>query len=89
MSKYRGVPEKFKSEGIFVRGMERVIPGDRVKAIRNVEGSIETLTRGFQYRVADLIVEPNGNVRGFEKRLKLEGYKGDFNPKRFRKVETL
>ncbi len=86
MAKFGGVPERFKAEGIFVSGMDRVLPGDWVEAKRAVEGTIETLEKGVLYQVASLIVEPNGNFRQFSKRLSLVGHQGDFNPKRFKKV---
>lgn len=66
--------------------MEKVLPGDRVQATRDVEGTVEVLEKGVVYRVAEICIEPNGNFRQFSKRLELEGLKGDFNPKRFRKV---
>lgn len=86
MAKFGGIPEKFKVEGVFVRGMEKVLPGDKIEATRNVEGTLEILEKGVLYTVASICIEPNGNFRHFSKRLELKGHEGDFNPKRFRKV---
>lgn len=81
------VPEKLKTEGIFVHHQERVHAGDTVEAIRNVAGCIK---EGTRLRIADVFVEPNGNQRGFEKRLCFSEFPDDdFNPKRFRKVKDI
>jgi hypothetical protein len=83
MTVYAGVPERFKTEGIFVHGRDRVVVGDEVEAIRNVLGVIQ---RGARLKICDLIVEPNVGRRGFVKKLLFEEVDGEFNPQRFRKV---
>ncbi len=80
-----GVPEKFKEEGVYVHYKEKVQVGDMVEAIKNVmDGEIP---KGTKAKILDIIIEPNPNVRGFLKRIKLEGFKGEYNPKRFKKID--
>ena len=83
MDRFRGVPQKWKEEGIFVHNRETVCIGDTVEAIRTVQGIIQ---KGTRLKIADLLVFPNWNDRGFKKRLKFNGIDGEFNPQRFRKV---
>ncbi len=85
MSEFGGVPERWKEEGIYVHGRELVKVGDEVEAIGDVLGVI---TRGTRLRVDELIVEPNGQQRGFTRRLGFVGIDGIFNPKRFIKVKV-
>lgn len=80
---FGGFPEKFKEGGLIVHGLEKVVVGDTVEAIADVAGIIP---KGTRLRVTELIVEPRDEKRGFTKRLQFEGYEGDFNPQRFRKV---
>jgi len=79
-----GFPEKFKEDGIFVHGREIVKVGDYVEAIGDVESG--KITKGTKLEVAEIIIEPKGNERGFEKLLKFKGIDGDFSPKKFKKV---
>jgi len=79
-----GVPERFKEEGVFAHYKELVRIGDVVEAIREVNNG--EIPRGTRVKITDIIIDPKPNVRGFEKRIKVEGYDGDFNPKRFKRV---
>jgi len=81
----RGIPEKFKEEGVFAHYKELVRVGDIIEANCNVNNG--EIPLGTKVKIADIIVNPMANIRGFEKRIKLEGYSGDYNPKRFKKVE--
>ena len=83
MSRFGGVPEQWKKEGIYVHGRDLVHPGDTVEAIRDVLGVIG---KGTRLKIKALIVEPNDPERGFIKRLEFEGVEGVFNPNRFRKI---
>jgi len=79
-----GVPEKFKDEGVFAHYKELVRIGDIVEAIRDVKNG--EIPRGARVKITDILIDPKPNVRGFAKRIKVEGYAGDYNPKRFKKV---
>ncbi len=78
-----GVPERLRSEGLFAHNRELVRIGDTVEALVNVQGGVP---KGFQGIIIDLIVEPLGNERGFHKRIKFNGLAGEFNPKKFKKI---
>jgi hypothetical protein len=80
-----GVPERFKSEGVFAYNRELVKIGDVVEALVNIQGGVP---KGFQGVIKDVIVEPLGNERGFHKRIKFNGIAGEFNPKKFKKIIT-
>jgi hypothetical protein len=59
MSHFRGVPEKWKKEGIFVHGRETVCIGDTVEAIRNVKGVI---VKGTRLIISNLLIFPNAII---------------------------
>lgn len=84
---FRGVPEAFKTKGVFVKGRVRVLPGDEVEAIGDVRGLV---AKGTRVVVAEILVEPSGEGRGagFDKSISFVGYEkeGGFNPSKFRKV---
>lgn len=81
---YRNVPERRRENGVRVHKLETVIIGDKVEAIRFVQGMI---SKGTRLKISDILVEPRGNQRGFEVRLVFSEFPGeDFNPKRFRKI---
>ncbi len=80
---FRGVPEKFQNEWIFVYKQEKVVAGDMVLAMRNLEGT--NIQKWTMYKIEKILISPNGNTRGFTKRLQLEWCPGEYNPKRFRK----
>jgi hypothetical protein len=79
-----GFPEKFKAEGIFVHGQERVKIGDFVEAVIDVEKG--KIPKGTVLEIEDIAIEPRGNERGFDKWLKFKGIYGNFNPRKFRKI---
>ena len=81
-----GFPEKFKAEGIFVRGQEKVKIGDFVEATVDMEKG--KIPKGTILEIEDVVVEPRGNERGFDKWLKFKGIDGDFNPRKFHKITT-
>jgi hypothetical protein len=85
LTNFGGIPEKFKREGVFVHYGELVKIGETVETIRNVMGGV--LPKGTKYTVKDIYIDPNGNNRGFTKRIELEGVEGLFNPKRFKKIK--
>jgi hypothetical protein len=79
-----GIPEKLRREGIFVHYKEIAKIGDTVEAIVNVYGG--EIPKGTRLEIEDIIIDPRGNDRGFEKYLKFKGVNGEFNPKKFKKV---
>lgn len=79
-----GVPERFKEEGVFAHYKELIRVGDIIEAICDVNDG--EIPRGTQVKIMGIIINPKPNDRGFEKRIKVEGYSGDYNPKRFKKV---
>ncbi len=83
--KFRGVPESFRKNGIFGYKMVLLRVDDTVEAIRNISGT--NIEKGTRTKVREIVIEPNGNTRGFTKRVKLGNHEGDFNPKRFRKID--
>jgi hypothetical protein len=81
-----GVPERFRQEGIKAHYSELVRTGDIVEAIRDIGGG--EISRGMKAKIIEVVVTPNLNgKRGFTKRIRLEGFEGDFNPQRFKKVK--
>ncbi len=85
MAKFGGYPEKFRQEGVRVHGPDIVKVGDEVESIRFVMGIIP---KGTRLKIADILITPNGNTRGFIKRLIFDEYEGEFNPNRFIKVTS-
>ncbi|NTU98504.1 hypothetical protein HGA64_00640 [Candidatus Falkowbacteria bacterium] len=81
-----GIPEKFMKEGVYAHYKELVKVGDIVEAIRDVNDG--EIPRGTKVRITEIIVDPKENLRGFEKRIRVEGYEGDYNPKRFKKADA-
>ncbi len=85
--RYRGVPERFKEEGVKVDGNELAKIGDVVVAQRDIEGGL--IFKGEQRRITDIFIEPKtgSDGHGFTKEIALEGFPGArFNPQRFKKV---
>ncbi|HHD92516.1 MAG TPA: hypothetical protein ENL06_02755 [Candidatus Portnoybacteria bacterium] len=80
-----GIPEKIKEEGVYVHYREKAKVGDTVEALNNVmDGEIPKGTTG---KITEIVIEPTPNVRGFLKRIKIEGFEGEYNPKKFKKLE--
>lgn len=80
-----GFPERFKEQGVFAHNKELIKVGDMVETLVDVKGGIP---KGVKAKIVDIIVEPSANERGFYKRIKLEGFDGEFNPKKFRKISS-
>jgi hypothetical protein len=81
-----GVPERFRQEVVRAHYSELVRAGDMVEAICNVGKGI--ILCGTRAKITEVVVTPNLNgKRGFTKRIRLEGFEGDFNPQRFKKVK--
>ena len=76
-------PERMKLEGVKVHYKELAKIGDRVEAIAEVAGRI---IKGSRLVISDILIEPNGEGRGFSKRLVFENIDGDFNAKKFKKL---
>ncbi len=76
-----GHPERMKLEGVKVDGNRLAKIGDFVVAIADLG---KTIKKGQHLKVSDIIVEPKGNERGFEKFLVFEGLDGDYNPRKFK-----
>ena len=81
---FGGIPERFREEGVFGHYKELIKIGDRVTAIVNIQGN-EKL-KGAQLIIADIIVDPKTDGKGFTKRIKFLGIEGDYNPKNFKKL---
>ena len=77
-----GVPEKFKKEGVFVHYKEKAQVGDTVEALNDVLGG--EVSKGTKAKITEIIIDPKPNVRGFSKRIKIEGFEGEYNPKKFK-----
>jgi hypothetical protein len=78
-----GVPERFKQEGVFAHNKELIKVGDTVESLVDSKTGIK---KGGFAKIIEIIVEPSTNERGFYKRIKLEGFEGEFNPKKFKKI---
>ena len=80
---YGDIPERFIQEGVFGYKQQLLHIGDRVEAIRNVQ---EIVAKGVQAVIIDILITPRSEGRGsgFNKRIVLQDYEGDFNPKRFK-----
>ncbi len=81
---FAGVPERFRQEGVIAHYRELVRVGDIVEAICDVKNG--EVPRGTQAKITEIIIEPNPNKRGFLKRIRVEGFEGEYNPQRFKKV---
>jgi hypothetical protein len=81
---FAGVPERFKEEGVRAHESKLVRVGDTVEAIRNVRNGEVPL--GTRAKVIEIVIEPHDAKRGFAKRIKIEGYEGEYNPQRFKKI---
>ncbi len=82
---FRWVPDRFKTEWIFVYNRKKVVVGDSVEAMRNLKWT--DIVKWTVYEVVDLLINPKPNIRWFSKQLVLEWVDWEFNPKRFRKIE--
>lgn len=81
-----GVPEKLREEGVKAHYSELARAGDLVEAICNVGDGI--IPRGTRVKIIEMVVTPKlDGSRGFEKRIRVEGFEDNFNPQRFRKVK--
>lgn len=81
---FRGIPERFKEEGVKVSGNQLAKIGDAIIAEHDVQG---LLKKGEPYVISDIFIEPDANQRGFTKEIELEEYPGQrFKPQRFKKA---
>ena len=78
-------PEQFREKGVFVHYHEIVQVGDIVEAIKNIFNG--EVPKGTRSEIIEIIIKPRANERGFLKRIKIEGYDGEYNPKKFKKIE--
>jgi hypothetical protein len=76
-----GHPERIKLEGVKVDGNQLAKIGDFVVAIADLG---TTIKKGQCLKVLNIIIEPKGNERGFDKFLVFEGIDGDYNPRKFK-----
>ena len=82
---YAGVPQRFMANGIFGYKQEIIQVGDTVEAVSNVDG---TIAAGTRCTIAEILIEPRSDIKGFTKRVVFQEIDGDFNPKRFRKISV-
>lgn len=83
----KGVAKKLKEESVFLHNKVIAQIGDTVEALHNVmDGEIP---QGTQTEITAIITKPNPTVKGCGKRIKLEGFEGEYNPKKFKKLTTI
>lgn len=82
MSEYRGVPERFKSEGVKISGNSLARIGEKIVAVSFVHGVIP---KGTECTISSILIEPKPNSRGFTKRIRIKEYPGEFPPQSFKK----